>query len=481
MRIAIVHGYYLHDSGSGIYVRELAQAFVRLGHHVTLVCQEREPQLYDFVDCAYVLDAGNAGLRQVHEAPRRYAGSCRLVRPDLGGELLVYVEGPFPGFAREHVRAFQDAPAQMRDRYIARNVAALRTVFAEWPPELVLAQHLIMQPHTVRAALAGSAPYVVTEHSSALNFSVRACDDLVPFALDGLEGAAAVATISTGARDDLVAWSAQHGLDIASKTVALPPGIDADVFALAADRAAALEAMRAAVPLPAGFEVGEGDDVLALAGSVRDTKGLQHAMAALPLIAQARGRRVRLLIAGDGPARPGLEHLAGLVAAGDAAGARAYVAAHEVLQSPGEYGAVIPDAPMPPLPGGPSVAFLGHLDHVRLAAVFAAADVAVVPSVFPEAAALVNIEALATGALSLASYHSGMASLDEFLAEAFGDGVFTSLAPGPAFTERIASGIAHVLDTWPTADPSFRARVRALALGRYPTWESTADEYLALV
>jgi glycosyltransferase involved in cell wall biosynthesis len=481
MRIAIVHGYYLHDSGSGIYVRELARAFVRLGHDVTLICQEREPQLYDFVDSGYLLDEGNAALRQVHDAPRRYAGSCRLVRPDLGGELLVYVEGPFPGFDRGNVAAFQHAPAQARDRYIARNVAALRTVFAEWPPELVLAQHLVMQPHTVRAALAGTAPYIVTEHGSALNFSVRACDELVRFALDGLSGATAVATVSTGARDDLVGWSAEHGLDIADKTVALPPGIDADVFALAPSRVDALETLRALVPLPAGFEVGEHDDILAFAGSVRDTKGLQHAIAALPLVARSRGRNVRLLIAGDGPARPSLERLAAFVAAGDTASAVAFIAANADVRSPAEYGSVLPEEPAQPLPGGASVAFLGHLDHAQLAAVFAAADVAVVPSVFPEAAALVSIEALAAGALSLASYHSGMASLDEYLADAFGDAVFTSLAPGPAFTERIASGIVHVLDTWPTADPSFRAYVRALALERYPTWDSTAEAYLALV
>ena len=47
MRVALVHGYFLHDSGSGIYVRELARSLVRLGHDVTLVCQERDPARYD--------------------------------------------------------------------------------------------------------------------------------------------------------------------------------------------------------------------------------------------------------------------------------------------------------------------------------------------------------------------------------------------------------------------------------------------------
>jgi glycosyltransferase involved in cell wall biosynthesis len=483
MRVTLVHGYFLHDSGSGVYVRELTRALVRLGHEVTLVCQEREPRRCDFIDSAFVLDAGNSELRRTYRATRRYAGSCRLVRPDLGGKLLVYMEGPFPGFAREDVTAFQDASGEALKRYLTANVAALRTAFARWPPDLVLAQHLIMQPFVVRTALADAppgdaAPYVVTEHGSALNFSVRACEALVPFALDGLAGAAVVAAVSAGAHDDLVAWSAQHGLDIADKAVALPPGIDAERFAPAGSRQEAIEAMLARVELPKGFDVLPDDDILVFAGSVRNTKGVQHAVAALPLVAQARGKRLRLLIAGEGPARAPLEELATLTAAGEEAAARAAVARHEQLQSPVEWGDVVADAP--PLPDGPCVAFLGHLDHAQLASVFAAADVTLAPSVFPEAAALVNVEALAAGALPLAGYHSGMASLDDFLAETFHDEVFTSLAPGPDLTGRLAAAVVHVLARYPTADAAFRMRVHEIALSRYPTWEGTAESYLEM-
>jgi len=63
LRIAIVHGYYLHDSGSGVYVRELAHELVRQGHEVTLVCQERSPELYDFIDEACELRDDNLALR----------------------------------------------------------------------------------------------------------------------------------------------------------------------------------------------------------------------------------------------------------------------------------------------------------------------------------------------------------------------------------------------------------------------------------
>lgn len=474
-----MHGYFLNDSGSGIYVRELARALVRLGHDVTLVCQERQPERCDFIDSAYTLDAANESLTMVHESPLPMRGSCRLVRPDLRGELLVYVEGFFPPFERESVHAFQNAPADMRERYIARNVRALRTVFEQWAPDLVLAQHVIMQPYVVNQALGGRAPYVVTEHGSALNFSVRANADLVPFALDGLSGAARVATVSEGAREDLIAWALEHGRSIARKTIVMPPGIDADLFTPAADQEAALEALRERVNLPAGFELASDDDIVAYAGSLRPTKGVQHAVAAMPLISRQRGRPVRMLVAGGGPARRLLDELGVLVDSGENDAARRMVASEPLLQSPPEWGEVVSD--VPETPGGRSAAFLGHLEHDQLAAVFAAADLCLVPSVFPEAAALVSVEGLASGALPLASYHSGMVALDDFLSEALHDPAFKGLVPGPDLTGRLAESVTHVLGTYPTKDPVFRRTVHELALSRYPTWETTAEQYTAMV
>jgi glycosyltransferase involved in cell wall biosynthesis len=479
VRVAVVHGYFLHDSGSGVYVRELTRALVRLGHDVTLVCQEPQPERCDFVDSAYALGAENESLILLRRTPRRMPGSCRMVRPDLRGELLVYVEGFFPSFERGNVRAFQSAPADMRERYISRNVHALRTVFDEWAPELVIAQHVIMQPYVVSKALAGRAPYIVTEHGSALNFSVRANEDLVPFALEGLAGAARIATVSEGARDDLVGWALEHDLPIGAKTVAMPPGIDAGLFTPAGDREAALTVLRQRVSIPAGLALAAADDIVVYAGSLRPTKGVQHAVAAMPLVSRSRPRPVRLLIAGGGPARAPLDRLATLVGCGDAGAARRLVDSEPLLQSPPEWGEVVGEAPV--ASGDTSAVFLGHLEHDQLAAVFAAADVCVVPSVFPEAAALVNAEGLAAGAVPLASYHSGMTALDDLLSQALDDPTFAGLVPGPDLTGRLAALVAHVLDTYPTKDAAFRRGMHELALNWYPSWEKTAESYAAMV
>ena len=479
LHVAVVHGYFLQDSGSAVYVRELSRALVALGHDVTLVCQDREPERCDFIDSVYELDEANQELTLLDQhRPRSHDGACRLVRPNLSGDLLVYIEGAFPPFEDSRVRAFQNASPQLRDRYVARNIAALSTTFARWMPDVVLAQHLIMQPYVVRAALDGRAPYMVTEHGSALNFSVRANAELVPFALEGLAGASRVAAVSEAARDDLVAWAEALGCPIGSKTETMPAGIDSGLFSVANDRTEAIAALKSCVELPDGFDIGPHDDIIAFGGSLRPTKGIQHLIAATGLMPDRPGRRLRLLIAGDGPARPALEALAALVACGDTSGAAALAASEPLLASPPEWGAIVPQEPVHR--GDASTAFLGHIDHGQLARVFAAADVCVTPSVFPEAGPLVSIEAQSAGSVAVASHHGVLAALNDTMAEALTDPAFTALLPGSELTSGLAVLLGHILDTYPTNDAAFRRTMRALALDRYPSWEEAAERYVAM-
>ncbi len=432
MRVAVVHGYYLHDSGSGVYVRELTRELVRQGHDVTLVCQERSPELYDFIDAVYDFDGTRLvpGLVDDSRQPV-HSGRCRLIRPRLH-RLLVYVDGPFPGFAGDRVAAFQDSPAGWIERYAQENLAALGAAFAAWPPEVVLANHAMMQPHLVKHALGGRAPYVATVHMSELNFSVKQDPRLVPYTLDGLDAATAVVTVSAASARDVTAWASQQDLEIAAKTCTVAPGVDTGTFVPPAGREAAIEALRREVPLPPAFELDPEDRIIACAGRLMWTKGPQHAVAALPLIA-THHPRVRLLIAGDGPARVPLERLAGFLGEGDEEAARALSLAEPELRTPAEFGSVIPKS-LPHLRGlpvgTPSVAFLGHLSSAQLGRVFACADVALAPSVFPEAVGLVAIEALSAGALPVASYHSGLASVIDPVAGFLADPAFQALVPG---------------------------------------------------
>ena len=47
MRILLWHGYLLGGTGSNVYTRQLARAWSRAGHDVTVFCQDPAPERYD--------------------------------------------------------------------------------------------------------------------------------------------------------------------------------------------------------------------------------------------------------------------------------------------------------------------------------------------------------------------------------------------------------------------------------------------------
>ena len=101
MRILLWHGYLLGGTGSNVYTRALAREWSLAGHDVTVVCQERAPELYDL-------------------------GGATVVRPELPDGLLpVFVLDDYPGL---EARLLQDFSEEECRRYVDANAAALRAL-----------------------------------------------------------------------------------------------------------------------------------------------------------------------------------------------------------------------------------------------------------------------------------------------------------------------------------------------------------------
>lgn len=478
MRIAVVHGYFLHDSGSAIYARELAREFTSLGHEVTLVCQDQEPQRCDFIDSVYDLDPDNSRFQTVFERDAHLAGSCRLVRPHLGGRLLTYVAGPFPGF---EAVPFQDATTGIIDAYVTANTRALTAIFDRWGVDFVQANHVVMQPFVVGKALAGRAPYLVTVHGSELNFTIKRDPRMVPYALVGLAQAAAVFALSQTSVSEVVELARGHGLDITGKTSELSPGVDPGLFRPVADRSLNLQRFCPSMATA-------GADIAVFAGRLLWTKGLQYAVAALPLALQERPG-LHLLVAGDGPMRPPLERFIAALDRGDMPAARAITQTEPQLRAADEYGPVWPALAGDGQSGAYAAAarglagrihFLGHLSHEQLAQLFTAADISLAPSVFPEAFGLVSIEAVAAGAIPLATYQTGLMTPLDAVAQALGDEALISLKPGVSLTPALAIAATRLLAIYPTGELEFRQRLHRLAVARF-SWTKVAGRMLAAI
>jgi glycosyltransferase involved in cell wall biosynthesis len=183
---------------------------------------------------------------------------------------------------------------------------------------------------------------------------------------------------------------------------------------------------------PAGRAGPAGRPELLFVGRLREFKGVQDAIAALPALERALGRPARLTIIGDGPSRAALEAQA---AALRAAGSNS------------------------------EVRFLGWLDPAGLPAAYESASLLLLPS-YVEGHSNVILEALAAGLPCVASDAAG-------IRETITDGREGILIP-PRDPDALARAAARVLadaETWRSMSRNARARAAEFS------WDKIAADY----
>ena len=129
---------------------------------------------------------------------------------------------------------------------------------------------------------------------------------------------------------------------------------------------------------------------------------------------------------------------------------------------------------------GLEVLFTGPLEHRHLVHLLALADVAVVPSIFPEAFGMVAAEAAAAGCPPIVANHSGLAEVARGLEEDYppGRSGLASFPNGDAVALR--SRLEDVLALRGDEREALRAAARNAAVERW-SWTSVAGRILALV
>jgi glycosyltransferase involved in cell wall biosynthesis len=410
VRILLWHGYLLSGTGSNIYTRALARAWRAAGHDVVVLSQEPHPERFDL-------------------------GGARVVRPDIGGVLPVFVLDRYEGLEARYLHDFTDAEL---DRYLEANAAAIR---AELPADLVFANHVL--PGGAVAERAG-APYAVKAHGSELEYSLRGREALVARGRVALEHAQAVFVGSEHIREVL-----EDVVGHVDRVHEVPPGVDVDEFRperRAEALAALLEEARRDPPNPgnanerlpdegnperlAAFLASDEPTVLYF-GKLLRNKGVHVLFEAL------REVDARALVVGFGDYRSELEAMA-----------------------------------------PPGTLFTGALEHRHLVHVLPLCDVAVVPSIFPEAFGMVAAEAAAAGCPPIVARHSGLAEVAADLEQAY-PSAYSRLA---AFSTGDAADLAaklRVLLSLPAAERrALGEAARRTAVERW-SWESVARRLLA--
>jgi glycosyltransferase involved in cell wall biosynthesis len=303
-------------------------------------------------------------------APEQYdLGAAWVVNVDLPGRLLpVFVLDRYAGLEPTLLQDF--TPAQ-RDAYVDANASVLRELL---PADVVFTNHVLMGG-PVGAAV--GAPFRVKAHGSELEYSMRGRPELERAGAEALAHAEVTYVGSAHIRGVL-----EEVVGHVDRVAEVPPGVDVDEFTLR-DRDAALAALleearddppnpgNAEERLPddgnaprlASFLAGDGPTVVYF-GKLIENKGVHILLEAL------RGLDARAVIVGFGDYRAVLE-----------------------AQAP------------------PGTLFTGALEHRHLVHLLPLCDVAVVPSIFPEAFGMVAAEAAAAGVPPVVADHSGLAEV----------------------------------------------------------------------
>ena len=357
---------------------------------------------------------------------------ARVVRPELPDGLLpTFILDRYAGL---EPKLLQECSRGERERYVEANAQALRELA---PADLVFANHVLLGG---AVGAASGLRYAVKAHGSELEYSMRGNPELSEWGRAALARAEAVFVGSAHIRAVL-----EEVVGHVDRVHEVPPGVDVDEFRIE-DRTTALAELldeaRKDPPNPgntherlpdegnaerlADWFAGDEPTVLYF-GKLLYNKGVHVLFEAL------REVEARALIVGFGDYRQELE-----------------------AQAP------------------PRTLFTGPLEHRHLVHLLPLCDVAVVPSIFPEAFGMVAAEAAAAGCPPLVARHSGLAEIAEGLEDEYPPELreLTSFRNGDAAD--LAAKLRRLLDLPPgtLAEPARRAVVRRWS------WHSVAERLL---
>ena len=360
---------------------------------------------------------------------------AQVVRPELPDRLLpVFVLDRYEGL---EPRLLQDLTPAQRQAYVEANAAAVRRLL---PADLVFANHVLLGSPV---GAASGARFAVKAHGSELEYSMRGNAELAAWGRDALSAAEAVFVGSAHIRAVLEAVVGH-----VERVHEVPPGVDVDEFRprpRAQALAGLLDELRRDPPNPGNGEerlpdegnadrlaafFGEDEPTVVYLGKLLYNKGVHLLLEAL--------RRVdaRALVVGFGDYRRTLES-----------------------QAP------------------PRALFTGALEHRHLVHLLPLADVAVVPSIFPEAFGMVAAEAAAAGVPPLVARHSGLAEVASGLELEYPAEQRTLASFETGNVDDLADKLDALLGLSPEQRGALGAAARRAAVERW-SWASVSERLL---
>ncbi len=504
VRILVWHGWLLEGSGSNVATARIVEVWRAAGHDVLLLCQERHPERYRWIDAHGTIDRDGPSELEPNTDVASASGRCVLLRPDIGATLPVFVVDHYEGF--EIVRSFVDLSEAELGSYLRANVEALRAAAGSHHSEIAFVGHGIPGAAIGGRAL-GAGRYVAKIHGSDLEYAIRPQERYRELAREGLEAARAV----VGPSNEALERCAELVPEMRDLARVVPPGVDVAAFR-PRPRVGALREVADRLdedPGRAGGRPSSLDAAVERALDARDAKALDALFDTYEedVPEPDAPSRLRTLAGRDGPivgylgklipqkgaellleAQPALRHETAALVVGFGSD-RDWLAALTIALRRGDAAAVewLRDAgglPVDPAAASGATAdrvdvtFTGLLDHRYAPGTLSAMDVQVVPSILKEAFGMVAAEGAASGALPMVARHSGLAEVAGALETDVGRPGLFSFEPGEGALRRLIEGVDRLL-ALPLGERDELRRGVSSFVATHWTWERTAARLLA--
>ncbi|WP_455208098.1 glycosyltransferase [Kaarinaea lacus] len=471
MKIGLFHGFNLTGSGSNEYTRYLAKTFMDQGHSVHVICREYHPEKIDYV--GQLWQWKRDGSCTISVVNQEYQNTCTLHQIPYGDFYPVYISGKKTSAT---FKEFVDLSDEELNSFKALNHVLLTEIFSRIDIDILHANHLVMQPSlAIAPCKLHNIPFIIYPHGSAIEYTVKKDPRYQVEARNAIMACSGLIIGNHEVRDRICNLFPDLKERILAKTGIVGVGVDTQLFIPVA-RSRRAESVAALLSLESITStqgkspelllalhkylangnypmIGSFDDsyvhnqvdtnlkeklstlnfsqpVLLFVGALTVGKGLQSLLCALPLVYK-QYPDTQLVIIGAGSFREVLEALVYALANNDQAllsclienrfdAKRSDETLHWLdvryfqknLTNRDEYFTLAQRLKK-------QVLFVGRFNHEQLSYLFPCADLAVFPSVIPEAYPLVLMESLANGVLPMVSYFSGFKDgideLEQFL------------------------------------------------------------------
>ena len=456
MRIGIYHGYELTGSGSNEYVRYLAKALINAGQEVHVICREENPETISFITHAYAWKLeGSVEILFEHKDKKPVCYIHQLPHGKIRPVYLIDKQ-------REgNIRSFTTLTDKELREYHEDNERLLTKILSVYKLDMLHSNHVVYQPiAALNACKKTNTKHIIYPHGSSIEYTVRPDKRFYDLALKGILGCDGLIIGNREVRDRIIDLYPKHRETILAKTQIVGVGVDTSLFKPVkwSERKSSIQKLittkggggkrpEQARELHKDLEDGDiqatqsywnsyqhslpdadlndhlkripwDQNILFFVGALTVGKGIQSLNTALPCVLDQHPG-THLVIIGAGAYREVLEALVYAISRSNQdlllqLCEKGLDLDRNELTGPWEDVQTFLDEPGNMkliLEKGKNldqhIHFLGRLDHSRLPYIFPCVDLAVFPSVVPEAYPLVVMESLSNGVFCLVSYFSG--------------------------------------------------------------------------